>query len=310
MNNSIRFSIKKAFKYYLDAFFYLFLIKLLLEKMKKLALLFIVVLLTSISYGQKREKVKGSKIVTIEKKEIGNFENLEIEDNLEILLIKSDKCSLEIEADDNLHSEININTNGNTLRLTTLKDVGGFKKFLVKVFYNNDFKLLLAKHETIITATSDVELDNFTIKSFDYSKIFMNGKIKTFTIMQNDKSKSELNLKAEMVTIELSKNAQLKALIASNQLKADLYQKSSAVVEGDVIDLKLRLDNSSEFTGMNLISKSAELIAEANTTTKINVVTNATIEASGKSEIQFYGDAKIELKKFTENTVIMKKTLK
>ena len=284
--------------------------KLLLEKMKKIALLFIVVLLTSISYGQKREKVKGSKIVTIEKKEIGNFENLEIEDNLEILLIKSDKCSLEIEADDNLHSEIIINSNGSTLRLTTSKDVGGFKKFLVKVFYNNDFKLLLAKHETIITATSDVELDNFTIKSFDYSKILMNGKIKTFTIMQNDKSKSELNLKAETVTIELSKNAQLKALIASNQLKADLYQKSSAVVEGDVIDLKLRLDNSSEFTGMNLISKSAELIAEANTTTKINVVTNATIEASGKSEIQFYGDAKIELKKFTENTVIMKKTLK
>lgn len=278
--------------------------------MKKIALLFIVVLLTSISYGQKREKVKGSKIVTIEKKEIGNFENLEIEDNLEILLIKSDKCSLEIEADDNLHSEIIINSNGSTLRLTTSKDVGGFKKFLVKVFYNNDFKLLLAKHETIITATSDVELDNFTIKSFDYSKILMNGKIKTFTIMQNDKSKSELNLKAETVTIELSKNAQLKALIASNQLKADLYQKSSAVVEGDVIDLKLRLDNSSEFTGMNLISKSAELIAEANTTTKINVVTNATIEASGKSEIQFYGDAKIELKKFTENTVIMKKTLK
>lgn len=278
--------------------------------MKKLALLFIAVLITGISYGQKREKVKGSKNVTIEKKEIGNFENLEIEDNLEILLIKSDKCSLEIEADDNLHSEININSNGNTLRLSTSKDVGGFKKFLVKVFYNNDFKLLLAKHETVVTATSEIVLDNFTIKSFDYSIIYMNGNIKNFTIMQNDKSKSELNLKAEMATIELSKNAQLKALIAATQLKVDLYQKSSAEVEGDVNDLKLRLDNSSEFTGMNLISKTAELIAEANTTTKVNVVTSASIEASGKSEIQFYGDAKIELKKFTENTVIMKKTLK
>jgi len=209
-----------------------------------------------------------------------------------------------------LHGEININSNGNTLRLTTLKDVTGFKKFLVKVFYNNDFKLLLAKHETEITATSEIVLDNFTVKSFDYSKIFMNVNIKNFTIMQNDKSKSELNLKAEMATIELSKNAQLKALIAATQLKVDLYQKSSAVVEGDVSELKLRLDNSSEFIGMNLISKSAELIAEANTTTKLNVVSNATIEASGKSEIQFYGDAKIELKKFTENTVIMKKTIK
>jgi hypothetical protein len=196
------------------------------------------------------------------------------------------------------------------LRLTTSKDVGGFKKFLVKVFYNNDFKLLLAKHESVVTATSEIVLDNFTIKTFDYSKIYMNGSVKTFTIMQNDKSKSELNLKSEMATIELSKNAQLKALIASTQLKADLYQKSSAVIEGDVSELKLRVDNSSEFIGMNLITKNAELIAEANTTTKINVVTNATIEASGKSEIQFYGDAKIELKKFTENTVIMKKTLK
>jgi hypothetical protein len=278
--------------------------------MKKLALLIIAVLITGFSYGQKREKVKGSKNVTIEKKEIGNFENLEIEDNIEILLIKGDKCSLEIEADDNLHNEININSNGNTLRLTTSKEVGGFKKFLVKVFYNNDFKLLLTKHESVITATTEVELDNFTIKSFDYSKIFMNAKIKTFTIMQNDKSKSELNLKSEIATIELSKNAQLKALIAATQLKADLYQKSTAIVEGDVVELKLRLDNSSEFTGMNLISKTAELIAEANSTTKINVVTNVTIEASGKSEIQFYGDAKIELKKFTENTVIMKKTLK
>ena len=278
--------------------------------MKKLALLFIAVLITGFSYGQKREKVKGSKNVTIEKKEITNFENLEIEDNIEVLLIKGDKCSLEIEADDNLHNEISINSNGNTLRLTTLKEVSGFKKFLVKVFYNNDFKLLLAKHESVITATTEVELDNFTVKSFDYSKIFMNAKIKTFTIMQNDKSKSELNLKSEIATIELSKNAQLKALIAATQLKADLYQKSIAIVEGDVNELKLRLDNNSEFTGMNLISKTAELIAEANSTTKINVVTNATIEASGKSEIQFYGDAKIELKKFTENTVIMKKTLK
>jgi hypothetical protein len=278
--------------------------------MKKIALLFLAVLVTGISFGQKREKVKGSKNVTIEKKDIVNFENLEIEDNLEILLIKSDKCSLEIEADDNLHNEININSNGNTLRLTTLKEVMGFKKFLVKVFYNNDFKLLLAKHESEITATSEIVLDNFTVKSFDYSKIFMNGTVKTFTLMQNDKSKSELNLKAEIATIELSKNAQLKALIAANQLKVDLYQKSNAVIEGDVSELKLRLDNSSEFIGMNLISKTAELVAEANTTTKLNVVNNAVIEASGKSEIQFYGDAKIELRKFTENTVIMKKTLK
>ena len=278
--------------------------------MKKITLLIIALLFTGLSFGQKREKVKGSKNVTIEKKEIGNFENLEIEDNFEIFLVKGDKCAIEIEADDNLHSEININSNGNTLRITTLKEVTGYKKFNLKVTYTNDFKLLLAKHESNITALTDIELDNFTIKCFDYSKLFANGKVKTFTLMQNDKSKAELNLKSENVAIELSKNAHLKALVAATQLKLDLYQKATAVVEGDVAELKLRLDNNSEFTGMNLIAKTAELVAEGNSTTSLNVVTNAVIEASGKSEIQFYGDAKIELKKFTENTVIMKKALK
>ena len=278
--------------------------------MKKITLIFAALLFTGLSFGQKREKVKGSKIVTIEKKEIGNFENLEIEDNFEILLVKGDKCALEIEADNNLHSEININLNGNTLRLTTLKEVVGFKKFSLKITYTNDFKLLIAKHESNITATSNIELDNFTIKCFDYSKLFANGKVKTFTLMQNDKSKVELNLKSENATIELSKNANLKVLIATTQLKVDLYQKATAVVEGDVVELKLRLDNNSEFTGMNLIAKTAELVAEGNSATSLNVVSNAVIEASGKSEIQFYGDAKIELKKFTENTFIMKKALK
>ncbi|MET0759230.1 MAG: DUF2807 domain-containing protein [Flavobacterium sp.] len=278
--------------------------------MKKYTILLLVILSTTISFGQKREKIKGSKIVKLEQKEIGTFENLEIEDNLEIFLIKGDKCALEIEADDNLHSAINISLNGNTLRLTAAKEVSGFKKFSVKVTYTDDLKMLVAKHESNITAITDLNLDNFTFKCFDYSKVFINVKAKSFTLMANDKSKVELNLKSEDAIIELSKNAHLKALITATQMKMDMYQKSTAVIEGDVAELKLRVDNSANFTGKNLTAKNAEIIAEANTNCSVNVTTKAIVEASGKSEIQFYGDAKIELKKFTENTVIMKKSLK
>lgn len=278
--------------------------------MKKITLLLIALIFTGICHGQKREKVKGSRIVTFEKKEIANFENLEIEDNFEIFLIKGDVCSLEIEADNNLHNEMNFNSNGNTLRLTTLKEVAGFKKFCVKITYTNDFKLLITKHEANVTAITEIDLENFTIKCFDYSKLFANGKIKTFTLMQNDKSKTELNLKSDNTIIELSKNSTIKALVSAIQLKVDLYQKSVAVIEGDVAELKLRIDNNSEFKGMNLISKNTEIVAEGNATANVNVVTNLLVEASDKSEIGFYGDAKIELKKFTENAIVLKKSLK
>ena len=128
--------------------------------------------------------------------------------------------------------------------------------------------------------------------------------------MANDKSKVELNLKSEDAGFELSKNVQLKALIAATNLKVDQYQKTDAKIEGDVANLKLRLDNNSNFDGKNLTVINAEILTEATSTCSFNATKNAIIEASGKSEIQFYGDGKIELKKFTENTVIMKKSLK
>ncbi len=278
--------------------------------MKKYTVLFLAVLCTSISFGQKRAKISGSKVVTTEQKEIGVFENLEIEDNLEVFLVKGDKCGLEINADENLHKEINISLNGNTLRLTTAKEIVSFKKLSVKVTYTDDFKMLIAKHASSITALEDLKLDNITIKCFDFSKIFVNVKSKSFTLMANDKSKIELNLLSEETTIELSKNAQIKALLASGKLKFDMYQKSIAVVEGDIPEMKLRIDNSSSFTGKNLTVKNAEIVCESSSVLAINVSVKAVIEASGKSEIQFYGDGKVELKKFADNAVIKKMPLK
>jgi hypothetical protein len=65
--------------------------------------------------------------VTITQKEIGDFETLEIEDNLEIFLIKGDQSGLEIEADDNLHDAIEIDLKAKILRLAATKQVTGLK---------------------------------------------------------------------------------------------------------------------------------------------------------------------------------------
>jgi len=264
--------------------------------MKKTALLFVLALFTSAISAQQKEKIKGSKIVTVEQKEIGEFENLEVSDNLEIFLIKGDKCGVEIEADDNLHDAIEISLHGNTLQLSASKEISGAKKFSVRITYTDDFKMAIAKNQANITALADISLNTFTFKSFDSAKIFANVKSKSFTLMANDKSKTELNLTGEQTTIELSKNAQLKALISTASMKFDMYQKSTAVIEGDVTDLKLRLDNNANFTGKGLTAKNVSLLVEGYTVCSILCNTWMAIEASGKAEIQIYGDQKIDLR--------------
>ncbi len=277
--------------------------------MRKTALLVLLFVAATLS-AQQKEKIKGSKIVTVEQKEIGEFENLEVSDNLEIFLIKGDKCGVEIEADDNLHEAIEVNLHGDLLQLSASKEVSSAKKFSVRITYTDSFKMVTAKNQANVTALADITLNNFTFKAFDNAKVFANAKCKAFTLMANDKAKAELNLTAEQTTIELSKNAQLKALISSAAIKFDMYQKSVAVIEGDVTDLRLRLDNNANFTGKNLTAKNANLVVEGYTVCSILCNTWMAIEASGKAEISIYGDQKIDLRKFLDNATLYKKPTK
>ncbi|SCX77466.1 GIN domain-containing protein [Flavobacterium caeni] len=276
--------------------------------MKK-PLLFLLCLVALSGHAQ-REKIKGSKIVTVVQKEIDEFDNLEVSDNLEVFLVKGDKCGVEIEADDNLHEAISVVQHANILQLSARQEPTSYKKFSVRITYTGDLKMVTAKNDANVTALAELSLDNFTFKALDGAKIFANAKCKNFTLIANDKAKIELNLTGEQTHIELSKSAQLKALISSAFLKIDMYQKSTAVVEGDSNDIKLRLDNNANFTGKNLTAKNANLIAEGYSVCSILCNTWMAIEASGKAEISLYGDQKIDLRRFQDNATLYKKPTK
>ena len=274
--------------------------------MKKIYLLIFTVLLATHSFAQKKEKIKGTKIVTIVKHELEPY--TEIEDNLEVFLIKSDKNSVEIETDENIHEVINHKIYGSTLRLNTNKDITGFKKLEVRILYTDSLKMITVRHESKLNSIKEMQLANITIKTYDFSKSFLNVNTPNFILQSNDKSKVELNLKSEEAFIELSKNSEIKALISSNKLKCDMYQKSDATFEGDVNEMKLRLDNNAGYLGQKLTTKVLNLTAEGYTKCSVNTNGNLSITASGKSEVSIYGEPKIELKKFTENATLYKKS--
>lgn len=277
--------------------------------MKKLYFLLLALVITSVAMGQKKEKIKGSKIVTVTQKEVEPFENLEIEDNLEIFIIKGDKQSIEIEADDNLHDVLKYEMVGSSLRLSSTKEVTGAKKFSVRVTYTDILKLITVKQEAQLNSLADLQLDEITVKNYDYSKSYLNVKSKHFTLLMNDKSKAELNVKSESATLELSKNAELKALVTTQNLKLDLYQKTSANVEGDATMAKIRLDNNSNLTAKKLIAGEMELTAEAYSNVSVNATNKISITATGKSEIQLYGTPKINMINFADNATLYKKPI-
>jgi putative N-acetylmannosamine-6-phosphate epimerase len=177
--------------------------------MKKALILITLFLIALPTFSQKKEKIKGSKIVTIQKKQIESFNSVEILDNLEVFLVKGSECGIEIEADDNLHEAIEIVVHGNTLRVATLKNIVGAKKLSLRITYTNDFKEITARNEATVSIIEFLELDAITIKSYDYAELFINAKPKAFNLSMNDKSKAELNLKAENSGCSVARSSRL-----------------------------------------------------------------------------------------------------
>ena len=275
--------------------------------MKKYITLLLLVLSTTALVAQKKEKIKGSKIVTTERREIDNFQELVIEDNLEVHLERGEKAEVKIEADENLHQIISLEQYNKTLRIFTTQLASSYKKMIIRVTYTADLNLISSKNESSINAIQELLLDKVTINAFDSSKLFINSNVKNFVLQAGDKSKMELNIKSENVTIELNKNASLKALIVTDALKVDQYQKSNATVEGSATSAIIRLDNNASFTGNKLNTKSATITTESYTNCSLFVEKEVIIDAINKSEIQLLGTPKIEMRKFLDEAKLIKK---
>ena len=275
--------------------------------MKKYTVLLLLLLSTTFVLAQKKEKIKGSKTVTVERREIGTFESLEVEDNLEVYLERGDKPEIKIEADENLHNLIISDLKDKALLIYASKKPVSFKKLIVRITYTNDLSIVTSKNETTINAIQEIELENITFKSLDYSKLFLNVNAKNFILQSDDKSKTELNLKSGKASIELNKNAMLKALISTIDLKVDLYQKAKATIEGDATTAKIRLDDNSSLTGNKLTVKNIDVTTEGDSSCSVNAVTTAVIDAAKKSEIQLIGSPKIEIRKFADEAKLLKK---
>lgn len=278
--------------------------------MKKFLILFAAILFSTVTWSQKKEKLKASKIVTISQKEIGNFDSLEVEDDIDVFIVKGDQPSIEIEADDNTHESFDIKLNGTTLRIGLVHNISGAKKTSIRITYTDSFKMLVAKGDANVTALADVKLSQVTFKCYDDSRLFLNADCTNFTLIANDKSKIEINLKSDDVIFELSKNSNVKALVRSSNFKCDMYQKATANIEGDINDLKLRMDNSSDFIGKNLVAQTASVITEGSSKNSVQVATKLVLESSGKSATTLYGNATIEIKRFADESSLNKKLLK
>ena len=197
------------------------------------------------SLAQELEKSKKDRNLTITQTYIDGFKKIIIGEDLDVELVYNKKPSVEIKADNNHHKHIKIAVVDSVLTITTSKEIR-VKKLKIKVNYGDNFSNIEVNGNAEVRSLTSLELDNATLKTSGSARAYLNIKANNFNFVSSEKTKVKLNVTAANVVVEISDNTKMDALINATDLKMDLYQRATATIEGDVVNLKLRSDNNSQ----------------------------------------------------------------
>ena len=265
--------------------------------------------LTSISYAQKAEKIKGNRDVTVKQTYIDGFNTLIIKNDFEVKIAYNSKSSVEVEADDNLHEIIDINVSDGTLSISTSKRITSKKKLIITVNYSDNLEDVELYDSAELRSLTSMELNDFKLKIDNNSRAYLNLKATNFSFTASNRTKSRLNITADSSSFIMSDNSKLDALLNSKTTSFDLYQNADATIEGDTENSTLRLDNSAKFIGKAFTIQNANVLIESNSDATLNITTELKLNASGSTETFVYGEPKIILETFSDTAKLQKKEM-
>lgn len=186
----------------------------------------------SINFGG----VKGSGNIANEKRNVADFNAIEVGGIFEVEVVAQKDFSVEVEADDNLLQYIETEVNGDTLEIRTNKRISPKGRILVRVAAPNIENLRVSGASKLSLA--NLKNDSLKVDASGASKIKVDGETRNLDVELSGASKLDAeSLKTENANIDGS-GASNAALNVTGDLRADLSGASKVTYAGNPRNLE------------------------------------------------------------------------
>ncbi|WP_062060905.1 GIN domain-containing protein [Aquimarina longa] len=276
--------------------------------MRTLSFICICLLVIGNTYSQK-EKIKGNKIVSTERFDVDGFHTIEIYENFEVTLDERSDNQVKLETDSNLQKVIQVEVKDSILTITSDKELRRAKALNLDISYASELKKIILHDKVIVKSLSPIKTNQLILNVNDYADVFLSIDANNISCTAYGKPEIELHSTAKEVMYQLNDNSKLKGIVTADHLKVDLYQKTSAKLEGEVQSMLVRTDNDTDFYGEKLNAMKTSLIAEGSSDCYILTNEEISIDAKEKTEIYLIGNPKITIESFTNEAILYKKEI-
>ena len=276
--------------------------------MKKFNLLIIFISLVLIPLNlSAQDKLKGNKIVTTEDRYIDNFNKIEVNDKLDVILTQGMEQSVTVEADENLHVAILTEVRDSTLIISLTKRIVRKKALKIHVVIDNYIDEIISNDKSDIKSISTLKFNQLTINADDDSKLTLDIHASKFILNNNESANVKLTVNADEIYINADKSGKAKINISCNHVEAIIQGNSTTTVSGTCSELYVNAENKSDFKGEALESNEVIVDSSDSADVQVNAKTSILVSAIDSSEIHIYNNPTITIEKFTDKAILRKK---
>ncbi len=258
-------------------------------------------------FAQKMESIKGDKnLVTSTYAIQANFNEIEIDNGLEVSISQSNTNSYILTTDKNLQDVIQFTVENNVLKIHTTKKITSSKKIDINLKVKN-LEGITLKENTKIEGKAQFTSETMSINAYKSSQFKLDLKADDITVTMQDNARGTLKAHTTNTTIVMTDKTDLDANIKAEQTTVTLTKSAEIKLEGDSDFVTFSLNDSAELNAKKMKISSASLHASKNVKVYITVKKSLELYALDNSNIYIYGDPKIDMKELSGKAKIIKK---
>ncbi len=272
----------------------------------KLKLLLLILFSTAMTlHAQRKPKIKGNRMVIEVKDALPPFTKLELRDDLEVTLRRSNEESYSVAADDNLIDVLKFRVEDSTLVISSFYQITSKKKLEIEIAYTQLRSIMLSDGK--LTSIDKISSEELLVTTLGTSSIELGADVGLAKIDMQDNSSGTFNLTADSLSVMLVNKAD--ASIYSNSFNNALVMKNDArlQIEGTADTFEIKLDGNANLRAEDLEIRKMNATIMSSSDARIFVTNALSLYQLGTSRCYLYGDAAIDLKQFTDTAELFKR---
>lgn len=273
--------------------------------MRKLLIMGVALVFGIHAYGQRKPKIKGNKEVVEVRESLPAFNAIQLDDDLEVVLQKSNSEGYSLEIDNNLIDVLKFKVEDSTLFISSFYNITSKRKLDITVYYTELSRITMNNGE--ISMKDVISGDRLDVLTRETSRLELNATADIININMEGISSGDFNVASDSLVMNLKDRIDVKVYTTGASNNLFMYENASASLEGAAENLMVKLYGKSSLKGERLEAKQAIVILEDSPDARVNVLEDFQLSSRGSSKTSLYGNPKITILDFLDTSELSKK---